>query len=48
LDQIITQMMENSNASRPVAAPEEVISKLPRAVLEEGCKSACAVFQVNC
>ncbi|EIN13896.1 hypothetical protein PUNSTDRAFT_58218, partial [Punctularia strigosozonata HHB-11173 SS5] len=36
LDQIITQMMENSNASRPVPASEEVMQKLPREVLQEG------------
>jgi len=46
LDQIITQMMENSNASAPVPATEEVIEKLPREVLEEGCallEESCAV-----
>lgn len=36
LDQIITQIMENSSA-HPVAATEEIIEKLPREVLEEGC-----------
>ena len=36
LDQIITQIMENSSA-HPVAATEEIIDKLPREVLEEGC-----------
>ncbi|KAF8204085.1 hypothetical protein BJ912DRAFT_1137972 [Pholiota molesta] len=36
LDQIISQIMENSNAHRPVPAPEEVIAKLPREVLVEG------------
>ncbi|KAI0334401.1 hypothetical protein GY45DRAFT_1295236 [Cubamyces sp. BRFM 1775] len=36
LDQIITQIMENSNAHQPVPASEEVIEKLPREVLEEG------------
>lgn len=30
--------MENSNAHRPVPAPEEMIAKLPREVLIEGCK----------
>ena len=34
LDQIITQIMENSQA-HPVAATEEIIDKLPREVLEE-------------
>ena len=38
LDQIMSQIMENSNAHRPVPAPEEVIAKLPREVLEEGCE----------
>ncbi len=37
LDQIITQIMENSSA-HPVPASEEVLEKLPREVLEEGCK----------
>jgi len=36
LDQIMTQLMENSNSSRPVPATEEIISKLPREVLEIG------------
>lgn len=36
LDQIITQIMENSNSSRPVPATEEIIQKLPREVLVEG------------
>ncbi|KAJ7459166.1 hypothetical protein B0H11DRAFT_2060603 [Mycena galericulata] len=36
LDQIITQLMENSNSSRPVPATEEIIDKLPREVLELG------------
>ncbi|KAH8835548.1 hypothetical protein DL96DRAFT_1574637 [Flagelloscypha sp. PMI_526] len=36
LDQIMTQLMENSNAHKPVPAPEEMINKLPREVLEEG------------
>jgi len=34
LDQVITQLMENSNAHRPVPATEEIISNLPRNVLE--------------
>lgn len=34
LDQIITQLMENSNAHRPVPATDEIISNLPREVLE--------------
>ncbi|KAK7058501.1 hypothetical protein VNI00_002135 [Paramarasmius palmivorus] len=34
LDQIITQLMEQSNASRPVPATEDIISNLPREVLE--------------
>ncbi|TFK41839.1 hypothetical protein BDQ12DRAFT_677249 [Crucibulum laeve] len=36
LDQIITQLMENSNAHRPVPATEEIIANLPREVLVEG------------
>ncbi|KAI0695635.1 hypothetical protein BC835DRAFT_1346044 [Cytidiella melzeri] len=35
LDQIISQIMENS-AAHPVAATEEIINNLPREVLEEG------------
>lgn len=38
LDQIISQIMENSNAHRPVPATEEIIQKLPREVLIEGCE----------
>ena len=38
LDQVITQIMEHSNAHRPVPATEEIIEKLPREVLMEGCK----------
>jgi hypothetical protein len=37
LDQIITQLMESSNAGRPVPATDEIIANLPREVLEEGC-----------
>lgn len=37
LDQIITQIMENSSA-HPVPASEEITAKLPREVLEENCK----------
>ncbi|KAJ7170195.1 hypothetical protein C8R46DRAFT_1350073 [Mycena filopes] len=36
LDQIITQLMENSNTGRPVPATEEIIENLPREVLEVG------------
>jgi hypothetical protein len=38
LDQVITQIMEHSNGHRPVPATEEIIEKLPREVLMEGCK----------
>ena len=38
LDEIVTQLMENNNASRPVPATEEVMKKLDRTVLEEGCE----------
>jgi hypothetical protein len=38
LDQVITQIMEHSNAHRPVPATEEIIEKLPREVLMLGCK----------
>lgn len=44
LDQIISEIMENSNAHRPVAATDEVVDKLPREVLEEGCE--CASYPV--
>lgn len=37
LDQIISQIMENSNGHAPVPATEEVMNNLPRTVLEEGC-----------
>ncbi|KAG7099722.1 hypothetical protein E1B28_001539 [Marasmius oreades] len=46
LDQIITQLMENSNSSRPVPATEEIVDNLPREVLTEGCATLekdCAV-----
>lgn len=36
LDQIMTQIMENSSAGRPVPATEEIIMKLPRDLLTEG------------
>jgi len=36
LDQIITQIMENSNSHRPVPATDEIIGNLPRDVLEAG------------
>ncbi|KAJ2914772.1 hypothetical protein MD484_g5632, partial [Candolleomyces efflorescens] len=36
LDQIITQIMDNSNAHRPVPATEEIMAKLPREVLTVG------------
>ncbi|KAF8899073.1 hypothetical protein BD779DRAFT_1486879 [Infundibulicybe gibba] len=34
LDQIITQIMDNSNSNRPIPATEDIIDKLPREVLE--------------
>ncbi|KAF8634952.1 hypothetical protein AX15_000679 [Amanita polypyramis BW_CC] len=46
LDQIITQLMESSNAHRPVPASEEVINNLQRDVLLEGSDSLekdCAI-----
>jgi len=46
LDQIMTQLMESTNASRPVPATDEVMSKLPRQVLEIGSptlEKECAV-----
>lgn len=46
LDQIISQIMENSNAHQPVPATEEVVEKLPREVLEEGCMSAISHHRV--
>jgi len=39
LDQIMTQIMENSNSHRPVPATEEIMQKLPRQVLEEASAS---------
>ncbi|KAL1739960.1 hypothetical protein HDZ31DRAFT_48451 [Schizophyllum fasciatum] len=36
LDNIISQLMEQNNSHRPVPAPEDVMDKLPREVLEEG------------
>jgi len=36
LDQIITQLMETSNSSRPVPATDEIVENLPREVLELG------------
>ncbi|KAH9858317.1 hypothetical protein C2E23DRAFT_747551 [Lenzites betulinus] len=36
LDQIISQIMENSNAHQPVPATEDALEKLQREVLEEG------------
>jgi len=46
LDQVITQIMEQSNAHRPVPATDEIMAKLPRELLEEGSKmleNDCAV-----
>ncbi|KAF8808124.1 hypothetical protein BYT27DRAFT_7190236 [Phlegmacium glaucopus] len=46
LDQVITQIMEHSNAHRPVPATEEIMQNLPREVLMEGSKTLehdCAV-----
>ncbi|KAF5368586.1 hypothetical protein D9758_002188 [Tetrapyrgos nigripes] len=36
LDQIITQLMEQSNTSRPVPATDDIMQNLPREVLTEG------------
>jgi len=36
LDRIITALMENANATRPVPATDEIIDELPREVLEIG------------
>jgi hypothetical protein len=33
----MTGLLENNGAHRPVAAPEAVLEKLDREVLEEGC-----------
>lgn len=38
LDQIMTALIENSNAHRPVPATEQVVDRLDHQVLEEGCK----------
>ena len=37
LDQILTQLAENSTAGRPVPATEEIANNLPREVVTEGC-----------
>lgn len=47
LDEIISQIMENSNSSHPVPATEEVMEKLDRTVLEEGCMWACFTIHQN-
>ena len=47
LDQIITQLMEQSNASRPVPATEDIISNLPREVLEADCERTTPTVQQN-
>ncbi|KAH0591107.1 hypothetical protein H2248_001211 [Termitomyces sp. 'cryptogamus'] len=54
LDQIITQLMNESNAHRPVPAPEDVVSKLPRekldpksATLEKDCAVCKEQFKLN-
>lgn len=39
LDEIITQLMENSNSNRPVPATEDIIGGLPRVTLSKGCTS---------
>jgi len=36
LDEIMTQLMENSNSGRPVPATDEIIENLPREILEVG------------
>ena len=36
----MTQLMENNNSHRPIPATEEIMAKLPREVLMEGCKSS--------
>ncbi|KAL5495108.1 hypothetical protein ACEPAI_570 [Sanghuangporus weigelae] len=36
LDQLMTQLMEGSNSTRPVPASEEIMEELPREVLDEG------------
>ncbi|KAF9785801.1 hypothetical protein BJ322DRAFT_1056413 [Thelephora terrestris] len=46
LDQIMTALMENSNAHRPVPATEQIIDRLDHEVLEEGSpllEKGCAV-----
>lgn len=48
LDQIITQIMENSNANAPVPATEDIMKNLPRTVLEEGCTTAPLIFETAC
>jgi E3 ubiquitin-protein ligase RNF115/126 len=44
LDEIMTQLMENSNSGRPVPATDEIIENLPREILEVGCTKAIRPF----
>lgn len=46
LDQIISQLMENSDSGRPVPATDEIIENLPREVLQTGCKRAIRPFAI--
>lgn len=46
LDQIITQIMEAGNASRPVPAPDDMIKNLPRDVLQEGSEFPLNLFSL--
>ena len=36
--------MEQSNAHRPVPATDEIMAKLPRELLEEGCKQPVPLY----
>lgn len=47
LDQIITQIMESTNAHRPVPATEEIIEKLPREILEVGSTSILCFMRAH-
>jgi len=40
LDQIITQIMENSHSTRPVPVTDAAMEKLDRQVLELSCKES--------
>ena len=46
LDQLMTQLMEGANSTRPVPATEEIMERLPREVLEEGSEFLIATYML--